>query len=419
MLSVVAGIAASGCVAYLAARRTKRWSAGVFAAVLFLALGFGGVTYSFPPWFALYKGDALGLALSLAAVVVVWGGSSPRRALLAGALAALAILTKQTFVAAALAGAICLWRRDHQSGVVFVVTVASIVLSCLVGFQVATGALVANTLSANANPLGWSALSFNLIFLTLSQAGPALAAAAFLGSARRRRSSEDDLLVVYWAATLLPLLGLTKVGSNYNYWMEFAAITAVLAAAAVWWACEPSPNGRAIRFGAALSLALWLHVAVVSPLIITALAVRVRHLPAAAAIPAGTTTFADLVERVRAEPRQVLANPADVVVLAERPLLFEPYVFSILEREGQWDPAALVEQICVGGIGLLVVDSPLESAGPSFHGYSHWPAPVLDALRQTMVLEARYGDRLLYVPARREAGGELGTACGGRGERVD
>jgi hypothetical protein len=111
------------------------------------------------------------------------------------------------------------------------------------------------------------------------------------------------------------------------------------------------------------------------------------------------TEFARVLERVRTEPRGVLAEPLDIVTLAGRKILFEPYIFSILHRQGQWDASPAVRQICTGQIGLLVLDHPLQDPAWEYHGYPHWPAPVLEALRASMRLDKMQARLFLYVPA--------------------
>ena len=110
------------------------------------------------------------------------------------------------------------------------------------------------------------------------------------------------------------------------------------------------------------------------------------------------TEFAQVLERVRAEPRLVLAEPLDIVALADREIYFEPYVFSILQQGGQWDAGPAVRQICTGQVGLLVLDHPLEDPDWEFQGYPHWPTPVRAALRATMHLDRVQARLFLYVP---------------------
>src|SRR5438552_11878024 len=69
VLSLVAGVLTAVMLAMVAAQRTGPW-VGVFAAALFLALGFpGGV-----PWLGLYRVDMLGVAFSVGSVAVLGHG---------------------------------------------------------------------------------------------------------------------------------------------------------------------------------------------------------------------------------------------------------------------------------------------------------------------------------------------------------
>jgi hypothetical protein len=158
LLSTVAGLV----TAALAARLTKQVGgtsvAACFAALAFVGLGFVGAM----PWFALYRVDLLGIALSVAGVSVLSGGITKRRLIWGGVCAGLALLTKQTFFAAALAGTIWLLPFSRNKAALFAGTVCVVVLVPAACLEAATGAFVTNTVTANVNPLDfetfWSAL---------------------------------------------------------------------------------------------------------------------------------------------------------------------------------------------------------------------------------------------------------------------
>jgi hypothetical protein len=107
--------------------------------------------------------------------------------------------------------------------------------------------------------------------------------------------------------------------------------------------------------------------------------------------------FSQVVERVRAEPGEVLANPMDVIVLADRPILLEPVVFSVLSSAGKWDPSPLVQRICAHEVTLFVTNNPLEQPDDEFQGITLWPGAVHAALRQVMSLERQQAGRYVYV----------------------
>jgi len=113
------------------------------------------------------------------------------------------------------------------------------------------------------------------------------------------------------------------------------------------------------------------------------------------------------VARVAADPRMVIAYPLDVIALADRPIEFEPYIYSLLASEGRWDVAPVVDAVCNGAVGLLVLNAPVEAPVPSYPGFVMWPAPLLTVLRATMQLETVQAGLYVYVP---RASGRA-TAC--------
>jgi hypothetical protein len=90
----------------------------------------------------------------------------------------------------------------------------------------------------------------------------------------------------------------------------------------------------------------------------------------------------------------------DVLVLAGRPVLLEPLIFGILERQGAWDSSPLVRSICAGQVPLLVLNGPLSSAADyAPYGVPWWPEPVIRALQARMQPAGEMAGRLLYQPA--------------------
>jgi hypothetical protein len=395
VLSLGAGLLAAVLVGFLAARHLSR-AAGVFAAVLFVGLGFPG-DY---PWFAFYKEDMLGVTFSLAAIAVLeHSGDRRRTQVAAGVLAGLAFLTKQTFVAAGVAGLVWLvWRRPGYA-LTFGGTLALVAgLPCVL-LALTSDGFLANTLGANLNPARPNILLSNLAILGRYQAAAlVIAVLPALSGALSWRQWLRDPLVLFWLVSLMVLpVELAKVGSNWNYWIELAAATAVLATRGVWrltLGVGPPAFGRA---AASIALVCLLATPVWLPRPAEDLSALVGH--ALSPDQRQATEFAGVLERVRTAPGSVLAEPLDILALADREILFEPYIYSILWREGQWDASSVVLQICGGQVGLLVLDHPLEGPDWEYQGFTHWPEPVLDALRASMRLDRTQARLFLYVPA--------------------
>ncbi|MCA1648340.1 MAG: hypothetical protein LC797_23740 [Chloroflexi bacterium] len=408
--SFLAALAAAILVAQLARRRAGDMRAGLFAALMFLALGFPGDF----PWFAFYKEDMLGVALSLGAIAVLDTGTDRRHAVCAGALAGLAFLTKQTFLAASVAGFAWLLFRHRARAAAFAITILIVAGGPCLWLALSSGAFVDNTIRANLNPSGAAILLTNLdIFERYQGAALVLALLPLLSRTVPWRLWLRDPLVLLWLMSLALLpVGLAKVGSNWNYWIDSAAATAVLATSAVWTlglrAGVGDGFGRiATSAGlvAMLGTPLWLPKPAAD---LGAVVDRTLHPD-----QRQSTEFAAVIDRVRSEPRGVLAEPLDILTLAGREILFEPYIFSILHRQGRWDARPAVRQICTGQIGLLVLDHALQDPPWEYHGYSHWPAPVLDALRAVMRQEKMQARLFLYTPAPIPSGAPSPPACRG------
>jgi len=295
---------------------------------------------------------------------------------------------------AGLAGFGWLLFHNRSSAVTFAATVLVVAGGPCVILALSGGAFFDNAVRANLNPSRVDVLLFNLDVLARYQ-GPVLAIAAL--SVLTRKLPLRDPLVVFWLVSLLLLpFGLAKVGSNWNYWIESAAATAVLATWGIWeLALRPGARGvgrvaTSAGLLALLATPVWLpHPADDLKTVLNKMVQPDER---------QASEFATVLERVRVEPRGVLAEPLDILTLAGREILLEPYIFSILNRQGQWDASPAVRQICTGQIGLLVLDHPLEDPAWEYHSYPHWPAPVLDALRATMRLDKRQARLFLYVP---------------------
>jgi hypothetical protein len=381
------GIAA--IVGRLAMGQNRGLVAGVLAALLFLALGFPNPF----PWLAIGKEDPLAIFLSVASVSVLAGGQTRRRTLIAGALAALAILTKQTAIAALVAGSVALAVRNRRALPLFLAASVVPVVVVSAFFELTTHAFLANTVFANAVPFRKDILLTNLATLKAYQAGP-LAVAA-VGIARRalwRRTVEDVLLAAYGLAAVLPLIGLAAIGSAQNYWIELAAASALLAAAEIGhWLSQV--EGRQRVAGVALSLLPFVNVVVAGQLAL----VWLPYLKHYAAPDVARDELSSVVETVRRTKGLVLAEPLDVLTLAGKPVLVEPFESDALYQSGMWDTQPVVDRICAGQIQLAVFAHSLDQEVVGYQHFGIWPRPMVRALRRMMRLHDTRAGRFVYV----------------------
>jgi hypothetical protein len=403
LLSLVAGAATAVMLGATAGRRNGGVWVGACAGLLFLALGFPGQF----PWLGLYRVDLVGVALSVAAVALLTRSTGTRAILAAGVLAGLAVLCKQTFIAAWIAGTLWQWRDWRRAGAFFGSALLTFAIPCALLEVTTDGAFLQNTVVANVNPFHPSIAAGLLPMFLETQWLPLLLALVYLAVQRPWQTGDSRLLVLYWGLSSLSLLGIAKVGAGTNYWIEFAAATAILAARGAAWVANTSRS--VVAAAGAVGVILAIGTSVGGPDGLRATARTIRSDIATVRGSSTNVEFDALLARVRHEPGAVLAEPMDVLVLAGRPVLLEPFVYNLLLDAGRWSPDSLVARICNGEIGLLVLGYPVEVGARMTDGlYALWPAPVMTALQNSMTLDGVQATRYVYTPRRLPA---PGVAC--------
>jgi hypothetical protein len=389
-LSLLATTVTAILIGHIAANHGRGLAAGTLGALLFVGLGFPTPF----PWFALGKEDSFGVALAVASVAVLAGGQTNRRLIASALLAALAVLTKQTLIAAGLAGFVALWLVNRQAALRFAAFSAGPVIAVALAFELTTHAFLTNVLFANAQPFRIDILLTNLATLKAYQVGP-LAVACFAALRRlvMRRTFEDTLLPVYWLATLLSLVGLASPGSAQNYWLELAASSAALTAMEIFtWLRGRHVLSRAL--GAVLAVLPCINIVVAGRLALIWLpALSQYNEPLSVGVE-----FQSVLERIRGTSGAIVAEPLDALAMTGRPALVEPWQSDALYRSGTWDIKPLVDRVCAGDIQLAVLAHPLDDTVVAYQDYGIWPAPLLEALRQKLVFEQRLAGRYVYVP---------------------
>jgi hypothetical protein len=379
LVSLVSGLVIALLVAWLVWGRTRSWWASLTGGLVFIGLGIGGIV----PWSAALKADLLGVAFGMGSVAVLDSVRSRMGVAGAAGLAAAAILTKQSLVGPAVFGTLWLLACRPRAAPLFAGTAVAVTLVTAVTVEATTGAFLANTVGSNLQP-PFSRVLFehNLRELATYQAIPALIAVAAVLTSKLHR----DLLVMNWLGSLIPMLPLGVYGADANYWLHFAAASASLASIALWrW------RDQAVGLVAAGALAAQALVATGS--------VARWHLERPGFLVGPSTAqaaLAPLVERVRSANGTVLADPLDVVVLANRPIFIEPTDFGIRERAGTWDSTPIVELLCTKQVPLVILGYAVDDVG------ERWPASLVTTMQRTLVLDATVPlanrARWVYVP---------------------
>lgn len=379
-----------------------------------LAALIGGLTLLALPytryWAPLYRIDSLALCLSLAALWVVVRyfpfaeddphtdrslpgdrsgnrvGQSAWATVAVALLLVAAVYTRQSYgLAAPLAAFVWLWSNGRRpQALALAGLVAALGLSLFVLLNIVTGGgFYFNIVTANINEVKLALLQQYLGELLTFMLVPVLITVLFVlrvGIAKSRPRAWR-LLLPYIVGAALSGLTIGKVGSNINYLLEFCAAMSFAVGAMVAWQRHLALNRRLLMLGLALQLFVLL------PGMSYQLFGQFRL--------DSHADMARIAERIRSSDGPVLADEdLGQMVLAGRPLLFQPFELTQLARAGKWDQTPLLAAIERQEYALILIFR--------FPGLSldrdRWSDEMLAAIDRHYTAAEEIGYTVVYRP---------------------
>jgi hypothetical protein len=336
----------------------NRWSGGLLAAGLFVTQNL-----TVQLWAPFHRVDPLALCFTLVGLGLATSG----RTTLAALPFVLAVLTKQTHLAAPLCVLVTLWPR-RRSMLHFGALFLGGLVGCLgVGQWLTDGMLLWHTFVANANPLDFQYYAAMLGAFLQFNALPLVAAAAIFGLPAR---GPERLWRAYFLLTGVETLAtIGKVGASSNYWLELTAATcALIGIVSVRLVAAPDtaapftsavPGARAPFTSAGLaSLVLASLLTCVPAYQASASQALDLHLSGATV---GIGSQLEAARLVATEPGAVLTDDPGLALLAGKRIEFEFVIFTILAAQGVWDETPILNAINARQFGLVVLIEPLDT----------------------------------------------------------
>lgn len=349
----------------------------------------GGLSLlAFPPvsyWSALYRVDALALALSLGGVWVSVRWPTGRLTVPAASLLlAGAIYTRQSYGLAAPLAA-CLWLAQATSwrrGLALAGLTGGVGAAAFLGLELATGGGFSfNIVSANLNDYQAGSLAQYLTDVWTLMPLVVLAVALFLFSAPWFDVPSWRLVAPYILGAIVSGLTIGKIGSNVNYLIELGGGMSLAMGALISW-LRPRLAARA---AIALLLALDLALVVLASPYRTVIHVRLKQ-------GEDARRLLDIVHRAAGT---VLADEdMGLLPLDGRPIFFQPFEMTQLARAGRWDQRPLLADIERQAFAAILIyripDLPLHR--------QRWTDEMLGAIERRYVVEERVGLTEVYRP---------------------
>jgi hypothetical protein len=382
IVSVAAACASALLIAWSVRRLTGRLPPGLLAAGLFVTQNLTVVL-----WAPTHRVDMLALCFALSGLALATAG----RTTLAALPLALAVLTKQTYVAAPVCIAFAIWphrRALFSFGALFV---GSVLLAVGVGSWLTGDELLWHTVIANANPFDMDYFAAMLSAFAQFNALPLVAAAALFGLPVR--GAERLWRTYFLLSGLIALATVGKIGASSNYWLELTAATSVLIGILAARVSEPSAVRAAFASAGLAGLVL-------ASLLTCIPAYQATMAQATAMAMSGPS--ADSARRIEAaalvanETGPVFTDDPDLALLAGKRVEFE-LIYTLLAVQHIWEETPILTPIRERRFKLVVVEEPLDAPQRPLTS-QHFTDNVRSALQEAYAPAGQVAGYWLYRP---------------------
>jgi hypothetical protein len=337
LIAVLGAAALAGCLTFMVRRLTGDRLAAVVAGGLFL---WSGPSVG---WTGIARVDFLALPLALGGLTIILFGSYCYRGV-GTVLFFLALLTRQTMVAAPLAAYLYLFHTgERRAALLHALTLLCLVLGAFAILQIGShGGFWRDAVVGNLSPWRWDRLWW-LWALTLRRS-PLLLAVGVAGLPLLwRRTAQMWGLGVYMAVVLLMTVLGAKQGAGRNYLLEAMAACAMVTTLTL---CPQSLWQEPRRCQS------WLPATLV--LLQFGLLFRLPGLYTDLSRASNPAMDTALIQAVRAEPGEVLSENLGAVLAADKRLWLEPATAAQQVWAGLWDQRPLLGMIRQQEFGLVV-----------------------------------------------------------------
>lgn len=293
-------------------------------------------------WALLMRVDMLAVALATTGVLIaIWCNGRLWGTVCALLLCGAAVFTKQTELPAGVAVFAMTLLRNPRAALGAAAIAGSICLAALALMEARTGGgFLLNIIVYNMNP--WAFWNGHAVLLKERDTLPIallILLAAYLVY-RRREQFGRGLLLIYFALASLMLVTIFKVGSNYNYLLDWLTSgTALLGIMLIDLYHAGSWRG-------------WAYPVAIAAVILSVAAQPV-HLIDNIMAADNLGPQEAMVRRIAAATKPVSAENMALVMRAGKQLYFEPMIAASLANAGIWDEGPLLDMIRSGGFAFM------------------------------------------------------------------
>lgn len=340
-------------------------------------------------WTCQFRVDTLGLLFSLAGIYLVFKYENTKKVYWSTFPFILALFTKQSLIAAPIASFIYLFLKNRKQGIKCSVLFG---LSCVLLFllinHITNGQFYLHTVVYNANPFGIDtaiAYYFMTILIHLILFGFAFAYVLYAISKK-----ELSLFVIYFIFSALVAVTVGKVGSFANYMIELIAVSCILFGLAL--------KKLKLQIGRENSIASILVLTLLITQLVTfafILSYSIDFMmPTSADINDGQTVSSYVINA----GDTILSEDGSFIVVNGKTVLFQPFVFTQIQRQGLWDQSKLVSDIETENFSLIILRFYMNNDEIHEIHRSRLTDEMINAIKDSYYLVKKIGDYYIYMP---------------------
>jgi len=344
-VSIIATLASCWLVVFILLRLTRNQLISVICGLMFVC-----VPAAFR-WGQVFRVDALAVALSLTGLAIFIAAGNDKRRLWSIPFFIAAFLTKQSMLAAFAAVLLHTLYINRRSGLLYaaLALIGGAVVYMLIDYATAGGMFRHNFLFT-ANAFFPERLAAGLKTYLL-YTGPLILIALFhLGYGKP--ILRDNPLPLYFLFANATMLTYGYEGSDSNYFIEPLAADLLIAGVALSaWVPRIGKSENNLKLN-------WAGVLLVVILLAQFLMVRGFYNNEFQVAYIGERDIENgklLVNLIKNTPGDVVSEDASFQVSAGKPVLFEPYIMTLLAEQGKWDQTDFVNDLRNAHFGLVIL----------------------------------------------------------------
>jgi hypothetical protein len=338
-------------------------------------------------WTTQIRGDFLALVFSLLSIYLFLHTNGRWQSTGASVCAGIALLVKQTFLAAPVAIIIWLiYKRRYKDAAFWA---AGVALTVVGGYAVVLWRepLMLKHITALRYPVFEYHGALRILLQAALQPSVLFAALGGFLALWERPTERVFFLIFCVVAWLVAILTIPQIGGNINYFWEPLLASAVLAGSGLWELQRRRYRTPILVIGMFLVVLLW------SLLSVRYLGQSYQQVRSYELRKARWESFVSIVSG-----RRLLSTWPDVTILSSSPEIPDPYLNSVLEFRGRWSSAPVVAEINASRYDLIVIREGQASMYRGYRGVRHWSEEMWSAMKRTYRLACVFESMEIWLP---------------------